>query len=80
MVKPESDPRKTIRKITRDLENLQFNTCVASLMELSNEIQDTTGDDEATLGALLAMGVVAAVRRFCTRRRVVASHLKVTHA
>ena len=33
-----------------------------------------------TLGALLAMGVVAAVRRFCTRRRVVASHLKVTHA
>ncbi len=42
---------KTIRKLTRDLDNLQFNTCVASLMELSNALIDTKGDDEATAGA-----------------------------
>ena len=34
----------------------------------------------ATLGAAVAMAGTAAVRRFCTRGRVPASHLKVTHA
>lgn len=34
----------------------------------------------AGVGAVIAMAGVAAARRFCTRRRVAASHLKVTHA
>jgi leucyl-tRNA synthetase len=44
---------KTIRKFTRDIDNLQFNTCVSNLMELSNTIGDTKPDGtRATAGAL----------------------------
>jgi leucyl-tRNA synthetase len=43
---------KTIRKFTRDLENLQFNTCVAGLMELSNVLGDVPPGDAGTNGAL----------------------------
>ena len=35
---------KTIRKVTQDLENLQFNTCVAALMELSNALGERVRD------------------------------------
>jgi len=43
---------KTIRKFTRDIDNLQFNTCVAALMELSNATQELTADAPATRAAL----------------------------
>jgi leucyl-tRNA synthetase len=44
---------KTIKKFTRDIDNLQFNTCVSNLMELSNTINDTKFDGTpATAGAV----------------------------
>lgn len=45
---------KTLRKYANDFENLQFNTCVAALMELSNVLQDAKVDpaDRGMLGAL----------------------------
>jgi leucyl-tRNA synthetase len=35
---------KTILRVTQQLERLQFNTAISSLMELSNEATDWTGD------------------------------------
>lgn len=46
---------KTIRKFVRDLDALQFNTCIAGLMELNNKIQETGAPaegDTALAGAL----------------------------
>lgn len=36
----ESSMHKTIRKVTNDIENLAFNTAIASMMTLLNEISD----------------------------------------
>jgi leucyl-tRNA synthetase len=53
---PEGDPHlkvrhKTIKKVTSDLENLKFNTAIATLMEYVNELTPTgaTGEDVRTL-------------------------------
>lgn len=45
---------KTVRKFLRDLDALQFNTCIAGLMELNNKIQElgAPGADEPLAGAL----------------------------
>ncbi len=44
---------KTIRKFTRDIDSLQFNTCVSSLMELSNTLADVKPDGtRGTAGAI----------------------------
>jgi len=40
---------KTIRKVTRDLDGLQFNTAVAALMEWLNYLQDMPGKVPAAL-------------------------------
>ncbi|MBI2642411.1 MAG: class I tRNA ligase family protein [Candidatus Wildermuthbacteria bacterium] len=45
---------KTIKKVTEDLENLRYNTAIASLMEYSNEIKDGGKEDIETLLILLA--------------------------
>ncbi len=43
---------KTIRKFTRDIDNLQFNTCVSGLMELSNAMAEVEPGEPASTGAL----------------------------
>ncbi|OHA63649.1 MAG: leucine--tRNA ligase [Candidatus Wildermuthbacteria bacterium RIFCSPHIGHO2_01_FULL_48_25] len=45
---------KTIKKVTEDLENLRYNTAIASLMEYSNEMKDGGKKDIETLLILLA--------------------------
>jgi len=47
---------KTVRKFTQDLDNLQFNTCVASLMELSNALGEAKPDGSAELDGALREG------------------------
>jgi leucyl-tRNA synthetase len=43
---------KTIAKVTQQLEKLQFNTAISSLMELSNAAQDLKGETPQELAAL----------------------------
>src|SRR2546425_594143 len=43
---------KTILKVTQQLERLQFNTAISSLMELSNAAMDWTGDSGSLREAL----------------------------
>ncbi len=43
---------KTIRKLTHDIDNLQFNTCVSALMELSNAIGAVDSTQPAPFSAL----------------------------
>ncbi|MDP2664817.1 MAG: class I tRNA ligase family protein [bacterium] len=45
---------KTIKKVTEDLENLRYNTAIASLMEYANEMKDGGKKDIETLLILLA--------------------------
>ena len=49
---------RTIRKVSRDLESYSFNTAIAAMMELSNDLQHAEGpsrdDGVATLVLLLA--------------------------
>ncbi|MDO8577365.1 MAG: class I tRNA ligase family protein, partial [Candidatus Wildermuthbacteria bacterium] len=45
---------KTIKKVTEDLENLRYNTAIASLMEYLNEMKDGGKKDIETLLILLA--------------------------
>jgi leucyl-tRNA synthetase len=58
---PANDPNlrvrhKTIKKVSRDLENMKFNTAVAALMEYLNELgaQGVSRDDLTTLIRLVA--------------------------
>ena len=58
MVKPESTPavekslHKTIKKVTSDIEAMKFNTAIAAMMALLNDIYDAGGADKETLKAL----------------------------
>jgi leucyl-tRNA synthetase len=53
---------KTIRRVTNDLfERLQFNTAIAAIMELSNEISDYLAKDGASLTAALREALESAV-------------------
>jgi leucyl-tRNA synthetase len=63
---------KTIRKVTRDVDNLQFNTCVSGLMELSNKITDTAGPD---IGADAAAAIREAFETFALLASPFAPHL-----
>ncbi len=52
----ESKIHKTIRKVTEDIENLKFNTAIAAMMALLNDIADSksiTRDEYKTLLILL---------------------------
>jgi len=48
---------KTLKKVTHDLDNFGFNTAVASMMELTNELYktDTKELDNETIEMLLLM-------------------------
>jgi leucyl-tRNA synthetase len=67
--KPESDAAKqlrfkehdTVRRVTRDIENeFQFNTAIAAVMELVNEmygLKDQLGDEPGALSSAMATAV-----------------------
>ena len=54
-VKPQTDPEvekslhKTIKKVTSDIEGMKFNTAIAAMMTLLNDIYDAGGADRETL-------------------------------
>ncbi len=55
MIKPASTPEvekalhKTIKKVTSDIEAMKFNTAIAAMMTLLNDIYDAGGADKETL-------------------------------
>lgn len=64
---------KTIRKFIRDLDALQFNTCIAGLMELNNKIQETGAPAEGD--EILAGALREAWERFALLMQPLAPHL-----
>ncbi|MBC8545520.1 leucine--tRNA ligase [Clostridiaceae bacterium NSJ-31] len=51
----ETAMHKTIQKVTRDIEELKFNTAIAAMMALLNDITDTGAINHAELKALLIL-------------------------
>jgi len=50
---------KTIKKVTEDIKNFQFNTAIAALMEFLNVIQKTGADEETKKTAVLLLAPLA---------------------
>jgi leucyl-tRNA synthetase len=46
---------RTIRKVTNDLSDLKFNTCIAALMEFSNELQRRSAIHELEIKTLILL-------------------------
>ncbi len=53
--KLESSIHKTIKKVSEDIENLKFNTAIAAMMALLNDIQDAGSLTKADYRALLIL-------------------------
>ena len=51
----ESAMHKTIKKVSEDIENLKFNTAIAAMMSLLNDISDTGAINRAEYRDLLIM-------------------------
>ncbi|MBC8584370.1 leucine--tRNA ligase [Youxingia wuxianensis] len=51
----ESSIHKTIKKVSEDIENLKFNTAIAAMMTLLNEISDQKAINKAELKTLLIL-------------------------
>ena len=46
---------KTIKKVTEDIENMKFNTAIAALMTISNQVYDNKAINGAEAEGLLAL-------------------------
>ena len=51
----ESSMHKTIKKVTSDIENLKYNTAIAALMTLTNEIYEKGSINKAELKAFITI-------------------------
>ena len=51
----KSKMHKTIKKVSEDIESLKFNTAIAAMMELLNDIAATGNINKAELGTLLRL-------------------------
>ncbi len=50
---------KTIKKVTEDIQDFKFNTCLASIMELTNVIYQTGADKEVFMNLLILLSPIS---------------------
>ncbi|MFH1128844.1 MAG: leucine--tRNA ligase [Candidatus Omnitrophota bacterium] len=64
-LKVKADPaliramHKTIKKVTEDIQDFKFNTCLASIMELTNVIYQTGADKEVFMNLLILLSPIS---------------------